>query len=82
MPDWFELKAYADDILNSVVMMVIVCDSFKNLVGKRDVLITRIFSFSHGVFKSFFFLQVLKTRDCEVKTLKVALQILGDEIFT
>ena len=45
-----KLKAFADDNLNVAQTVKFLFDSLKNIVRKREILITSIFSFSHNVF--------------------------------
>ena len=46
-----KFKAFADDNLKVAKMAKFVCDKVENVVGKREMLVTSIFSFSHNVFK-------------------------------
>ena len=53
------------NILNSAKMMISVSDRLENIVGKENMLVASIFSFSHNVFKSVP-VRVVKTRYCLV----------------
>ena len=49
--------------------MIFCFDRVENIVEKKEkMLVTSIFSFSHNVFKSFFFLGVIKSPDYVVKS--------------
>ena len=48
-----KLKAFADDELNIVKMMIFLFDRAENTVGKGENAVTSIFSFSHSVFQTF-----------------------------
>ena len=59
MMDLAKLKAFADNILSVVKMMISVCDQVDNIVGKRknagyQQLVTSIFSFSLTYLKGLF----------------------------
>ena len=62
------LKAFADDNVN---MMISVYNRAENTVGKKKILFTSIFSFSHCVFQSLL-LRVVKSRDCVEKELTLS----------
>ena len=51
MWDQSNLKAFADDILNVVQMMICITDCLENIVEKEKMLVTSIFFFSHNVFQ-------------------------------
>ena len=48
---WSESKEFADDRINMTEKLKIVLGRVENMVGKGEMLVTRIFSFSHNVFK-------------------------------
>ena len=50
--DWSKLKAFADDKLDVVKVMISLFDRVEFTVGKGENLVTSIFSFSHSVFQS------------------------------
>ena len=52
--DWFKLKAFADDNLNLTEKLKFVLSWMENIVGKGEMLVTSIFSFSHNFSKGFF----------------------------
>ena len=49
--DWSIFKAFADDKLNVVRIIISVSDRVENIVEKGENAVTSIFSFSHNVFK-------------------------------
>ena len=61
-----ELKTFADDKINEIIKLKFNLKRVENIVGKGEMLVTSIFSFSHNVFKGFF-PKVVKTRDCFAK---------------
>ena len=65
--DVTKLNAFADDKVNVAQMLVSVFDRIENIVGKGENAGYKHFSFSHYVFKGFFF-GVVKSRDCVVKS--------------
>ena len=48
--DQTKLKAFADDKLNVINMIISVFDRVENIVGKGEIACTSNFSFSHNVF--------------------------------
>ena len=52
--DWSKLKAFADDKIKVLKMMIFVFYMVENIVEKEKMLATSIFSYSHNVFKELF----------------------------
>ena len=52
--DWSKLKAFADDEIKVLEMMIFVLDRVENILGKGKMLVTSIFSFSRNVFRALF----------------------------
>ena len=50
MLDWSKLEACADNNLYVAQMMIYVFDRVENIVGKKKMLVTSIFSFPYNVF--------------------------------
>ena len=50
--DQYKLKAFADDKIDVAEMMISLLDRVEDTVGKGEMMVTSIFSFSHGVFQS------------------------------
>ena len=46
-----KLKAFADDKVNLAEKLKLVLGGVENIVGKEEMLVTSIFTFSHSVFK-------------------------------
>ena len=65
--DWPKLKEFADDKINMSHTFKFVLERVESLVGKKNLLVTSISSFSHIVFKGFVYM-VIKGRDCVVKS--------------
>ena len=61
-----KLKAFANDKINIVEMMISLFDSIENIVGQGEMLFTNIFSFFNNIFKRHVF-QGVKIWDCVVK---------------
>ena len=64
--DQSNFKAFADNILYVVQIMICVSYMVENIVGKGENAGYHIFSFSHNVFKGLF-VRVVKSQDCVVK---------------
>ena len=56
--DWSKFKIFADNKVNLNEKLKIVLGRAENIMGKKKMLATSIFSFSHNVFESLLF------RDC------------------
>ena len=50
--DWSYLKAFADKKVNVIEKLKFVSQRIENMVGKKKMLVTTIFSFFHNVSKS------------------------------
>ena len=61
--DWTKFKAFADHKLKVGVIMIPGCDSVENIVGKGENAASFPTMFSKG-----FFLSVVQSRDCMVKS--------------
>ena len=48
--DWSKPKAFADKKINTTEKMKFVYGRVQNIVGKGEMLVTNIFSFTHNVF--------------------------------
>ena len=66
--DGSKFKAFADDKIKVLKMMISAFDRVEKIVGKGEFAVTSIFSFSLNVFKTPFTLKVVKSRDCVVKS--------------
>ena len=53
--DWSKLKAFADGKLNLADKLKFVLGRAENILGKKKILVTSIFSFSQNVFKRLLF---------------------------
>ena len=47
--DWSKLKAFADDEINVINKLKFVSERIESILGKREMLVTSIFSFSENV---------------------------------
>ena len=50
--DKYKLKAFGDDKIDVAEMMISLLDRVEDTVGKGEMMVTSIFSFSHSVFQS------------------------------
>ena len=66
--DWSKLKAFADDKSKVANIMIFVFDSVENIVGKRKKCWLPAFSSFPTMFSKAFFLRVVKSRDCAVRS--------------
>ena len=66
-------KAFADNTVKAVQMMIAACNKVVNIVEKEKMLVTTIFSFFHNVFKTYLF-QGHKKSDYVVKCLSLLFQ--------
>ena len=64
--DWSKLKELADDKINVTEKVKFGFGHIDNIVGKVEMLVTSIFSFSRNISKGFFH-RVFKSGDCVVK---------------
>ena len=62
-----KLKAFEDDMINFIEMIISLSYRVENIVGKGENAGYQYFSSFHNVFKSFFF-RVIKSQDCVVKS--------------
>ena len=65
--DFSKLIAFADDHLNAPQSIYFSFERVVTLMGKGEMLVTSIFFFFYNVFKGFFFLRVIKSRDCVIR---------------
>ena len=63
---WSTLKAFADDKIDVVKMMISLLDRVENTVGKREKCWLPAFSPFPTVFSKDFFLRVVESQDCVV----------------
>ena len=49
--DWFKLEAFADNKINMNEKLSLEFGRIENIVGKKKMLVTSIFSFSHNHFQ-------------------------------
>ena len=59
-----KLKAFADDKVNLAEKLKLVLGGVENIVGKEEMLVTSIFTFSHNVFKRLPFQGRFKSGSC------------------
>ena len=58
--EWSKLKAFANDIINFLEMIITLFYRVEDIVGKGEMLVASIFSFSHNVLKGLFYPGSLK----------------------
>ena len=66
--DMTKLRAFAGDKINVAQMMIFVFDRVENIVGKGENAGYQHFLLFPTMFSKGFFLGVVKSRDCEVKS--------------
>ena len=66
--DWFKFKAFADDKLNTVVMMISLFDGAENTVGKGENAGNQHFLLLPQCFPKSSSLRWLKSQDCVVQS--------------
>ena len=66
--NWTKLKTFVDNKLDVARITISLYDVVENIVGKGENAGESIFSFSHYVFKRFFFFRFIQSRDSVVKS--------------
>ena len=66
--DWTKVKVFADDKLNDATIINSVFDRIENIVGKGENAGLPAFSPFPTMFSKVFFLRVIKSRDCVLKS--------------